>query len=34
MWRRAAAEKRVKTRKMPGRDQVKVWIEDKPLEVA
>ena len=33
-WRQAAAEKRVKTRKMPGRDQVKVWIEDKLLEVA
>lgn len=26
-WRKAAAEKRIKTRKMPGRDSVKVWIE-------
>ena len=33
-WRRAAAEKRIKTRKMPGRDAVKVWIEDKALEDA
>lgn len=26
-WRRAAAEKRIKTRKLRGRDAVKVWIE-------
>lgn len=26
-WRKAAAEKRIKTRKQPGRDAVKVWIE-------
>lgn len=26
-WRKAAAEKRIKTRKQPGRDFVKVWIE-------
>jgi hypothetical protein len=28
-WRQAAADKRIKTRKMPGRDAVKVWIEEK-----
>lgn len=28
-WRQAAAEKRIKTRKRPGRDLVKVWIEPK-----
>lgn len=27
-WRRAAAEKRIKTRKVRGKDSVKVWIED------
>lgn len=26
-WRKAAAEKRIKTRKMPGQNRVKVWIE-------
>jgi hypothetical protein len=26
-WRTAAAEKRIRTRKHPGRDQVKVWID-------
>lgn len=26
-WHKAAVEKRIKTRKMPNRDQVKVWIE-------
>lgn len=30
-WQRAAAEKRIKTRKMPGRNEVKVWIEAAPL---
>jgi len=33
-WRQAAAEKRIRTRKMPGRDAVKVWIEPKPTGVA
>jgi len=31
-WRLAAADKRIKTRKMPGRDSVKVWIEPKRIE--
>ena len=29
LWRTAAAEKRIKTRKMPGQAMVKVWIEDR-----
>lgn len=29
-WRKAAAEKRIKTRKMPGRAAVKVWVEGVP----
>lgn len=29
-WRRAAAEKRIKTRKQPKSGAVKVWIEDSP----
>ncbi len=29
-WRKAAAEKRIKTRKLPKQNAVKVWIEDKP----
>lgn len=28
IWQKAAAEKRIKTRKMRGRDAVKVWIEE------
>lgn len=34
-WRQAAAEKRIKTRKMPGQNAVKVWVEPKvqPLAV-
>ena len=31
-WRKAAAEKRIKTRKMPGRADVKVWIEPRKGE--
>lgn len=30
MWRKAATEKRIKTRKFPARGYVKVWIEDVP----
>ncbi len=30
-WRRAAAEKRIRTRKMPRRGAVKVWIEPPPI---
>ncbi len=26
-WRKAAAEKRIKTRKLPGQNAVKVWVE-------
>ncbi len=26
-WRKAAAEKRIKTRKLPGKNAVKVWVE-------
>lgn len=26
-WREAAASKRIRTRKMPGRNEVKVWVE-------
>jgi hypothetical protein len=33
-WRQAAAEKRIKTRKMPGRNIVRVWIADKTKEEA
>jgi hypothetical protein len=29
-WTRAAAEKRIKTRKQPARGTVKVWVEDAP----
>jgi len=29
-WERAAAEKRIRTRKLPGKNEVKVWIEDAP----
>lgn len=32
LWRQAAAEKRIKTRKMPRRETVKVWIEPKRAE--
>jgi hypothetical protein len=34
-WRKAAAEKRIKTRKQRGGDRVKVWIEyaDLPLSI-
>lgn len=33
-WRQAAAEKRIKTRKMRGRNGVKVWVEPKPQTAA
>jgi hypothetical protein len=35
-WRLAAAEKRIRTRKMPGRGMVKVWIEPpaQPAKIA
>jgi len=33
-WRRAAAEKRIRTRKQRGRDVVQVWIEPKPTRAA
>ncbi len=33
-WYKAAAEKRIKTRKMPGRDAVKVWIEPVKIKEA
>ena len=32
MWRQAAAEKRIKTRKKPRTGMVRVWIEPKPAE--
>lgn len=32
-WRRAAAEKRIKTRKLRGRNVSKVWIEDPVCKV-
>lgn len=31
-WRQAAAEKRIRTRKQPGRNAVKVWIDPKIVE--
>jgi hypothetical protein len=31
-WRQAAAEKRIKTRKQPGRNSVKVWIVEKIID--
>jgi hypothetical protein len=31
-WRQAAADKRIKTRKQPGRNAVKVWIEPAPAK--
>jgi hypothetical protein len=34
MWRAAAAEKRIKTRKTPGRDHHKVWIEPREAHQA
>lgn len=33
-WRQAAAEKRIKTRKVRGQGSVKVWIEPKPQGTA
>lgn len=30
-WRKAAAEKRIKTRKLPSQGVVKVWIEDRAV---
>ena len=33
-WRQAAVEKSIKTRKMPGRDAVKVWIEPAKIKEA
>lgn len=32
-WRQAAAEKRIKTRKTPRRDCVKVWIEPREIHI-
>lgn len=32
-WTKAAADKRIKTRKMPGRNEVKVWIEPERVAV-
>lgn len=34
MWRQAAAEKRIKVRKVRGQSKVKVWIEDAVKEAA
>ena len=31
VWRKAAAEKRIKTRKLPSRGAIKVWIEAKAI---
>ena len=31
VWRKAAAEKRIKTRKLPGKGLVKVWVEAEKL---
>lgn len=33
-WRQAAADKRIKTRKMPGKNKVKVWVEPKNISIA
>lgn len=30
-WQQAAAEKRIRTRKLPGQPRVKVWIEPAPV---